>query len=309
MSEHHQPEPEFVSHLEWQVRTALKRENRFAEPVIPHRGGTMKAAALIMVSALMGAGGVVANGEIQDAKAQEILVAKVTSEMELAALELEAIRERVDEVARQYQAGVIEEEELMVATQALGEAEARLATLQLDLEEIRISGKEPQNQVSAPRVGRRDFVTERLVLRESVAERGWELAGVRFARIQDLREAGIVGEEEMFQGILALREAESHVESIRAAMELRQRFLEEGLPSEAAEQEFELLEAQRKINLTREAMDEAMIRYQRLEERFRAGLIHESELKRARIQLVEMEIELNRLRRTLEILRRIGRLP
>jgi multidrug resistance efflux pump len=309
MSEHHQPEPEFVSHLEWQLRTALKREDRFAEPVRPHRGGTMKAAALIMVSALMGAGGVVASDEIQDAKAQEILVAKVTSDMELAALELEAIRERVDEVARQYEAGVIEEEALMAATLALEEAEVRLATLQLDLEEVQISGKEPQNQVSAPLVDRRDFVTERLVLREAVAGRGRDMARVRLDRIQNLRESGVVGEEEVFRGTLALNEAESHLQSIQGLLGLRQRFLKGDLEGAAAEKELEILETQRRIDLTREALDEAMVRYQRLEERVVAGLIHESELKQARIQLIEMEIELNRLQRTLEILQRIGRLP
>jgi multidrug resistance efflux pump len=269
----------------------------------------MKAAALIMVSALVGAGGVVANDEIQDAKAQEILVAKVTSDVELAALELEAIRERVDEVARRFQAGVIEEEELMAATLALQEAEVRLATLQLDLEEIQISGKEPQNQVSAPLVDGRDFVTERLLLRESVAEGGWEMAQVRFARIQDLREAGVVGEEEMFRGTMALREAEAQVERVQVAIHIRQEFLAGDLEGAEGERRLEILETRNRIDLTRKALDEAKIRYQRVEEQFRAGLIHESELKRARIQLIEMDFELNRLERTLEILRRVGGLP
>ncbi|MGD8360410.1 MAG: hypothetical protein PVJ04_03190, partial [Gemmatimonadota bacterium] len=59
MSQNHQPDPEFVSHLEWQVRTALRREERFAQPVQSRSGGRMKIVTLVLVSALFGAGGVV----------------------------------------------------------------------------------------------------------------------------------------------------------------------------------------------------------------------------------------------------------
>ncbi len=269
----------------------------------------MKAVALILVSALMGAGGVVVNDEMQEAKAQEILIAEITADIEIANLELDVMMEQVGELERQFQVGVVGEEELLAARVVLGQAEFHLATLQMDLEEVRSSGKKPHNQVSAPLVDRRDFVTERLALQESVAAAGWELARIRFARVQDLVDAGAISDRELNQATLALQEAESQVERIQVRLNLRQRFLEEGMEGGAAELELEILETQLQIGVAERAMDEAVNRYSRVEELVLAGTAHESELRQARVQLSQMEIELTRLQRRLAILRRGGLTP
>ena len=309
MSKDHQPRPEFVSQLEWQLRTSLKRGSRFSEPVRPYHGGKMKAVALIVVSALMGAGGVVVNDEMQEAKAKELLVAETEANIQLAALELDAMVERVEEVENRFRAGVIGEEEIMAARVALIEAEFHLATLQLDLEEIRASGETPKDQISTPLVGGRDFVTERLTLQESVAEAGFELTRIQFSRLQDLREAGLVGEEESAHLTLALQEAESQLERIQVRLDLRRQFLEEGMESGAAELELEILETEVQINYSERAMDDVLRRYRRMEDRVRTGVIHESELRQARVQIAEMEIELARLQRKLAILKGVGPSP
>jgi hypothetical protein len=68
------PDPEFVARLEWQVRTAARRRERFARPI-----GTPLARAARMVPAIMlamglGASGLLAAQEYVRGRAAEVLV-------------------------------------------------------------------------------------------------------------------------------------------------------------------------------------------------------------------------------------------
>lgn len=309
MNDKHQPSPEFVSNLEWQVRSALQRTDRFSEPVRPNRGGTMKIVTLVLVSALLGAGGVVVKDEVQEARAQELLVAKTEAEIELAQLELEIMMSQLQEVERQYQAGTVGEEAVLMARTALQQAERRLASLRLDLEEIRESGKEPQDEISSPLVDGRDFVTERLELEEAVAGAALQVAQFRLARVQDLRNAGAVSQMEVTQGLLALQEAEAYLEELRNRMEAREAFLEGSLSAEEARKRFEIFETENQIQLMRAALDEGMIRYQEMEEQVERGLIPESELQKMRLQVMQLETQLEFLQMKLDTLVRERRSP
>ena len=105
MNHDHHPDPEFVSNLEWQVRTALRRERRFSEPVHFRSGGRMQIAALVLVSALLGAGGVVVKDEVQGARQKELLLAQVTADVRLAAAQRDLIRDRLAEAQRMHDDG------------------------------------------------------------------------------------------------------------------------------------------------------------------------------------------------------------
>lgn len=303
MNGEHRPRPEFVGHLEWQVRTALQRADRFSEPVRFNRGGTMKMITFVLVSALLGAGGVVVKDEVQEARVQELLVAKVEAELEMAQLELEIMMSQLQEVQRQYQAGTVGQEALLMARTALREAEARVSSLGLDLDEIQETGKEPQNEISAPLVEDRDFVIERLELREDMAEAGLQVAQVRLARLQDLRGSGAVSEVEFAQGVLALREAESRIDELRGRMEARSDYIQGEVSAEGAQKRFEIFETENQIELMRAALDEATLRYQNMEERVGLGLIRETELEKMRLQVMRVETQLEFLQMKLTTLR------
>jgi len=180
------------------------------------------------------------------------------------------------------------------------ELERRLG---LDMEEIRVSGKEPQNQLSASLVGGRDFVSERLALEESAAGGRIQAAQLRLERIQDLEQVGAIGPTAGAQGIMALLEAETVLGNIRAKLELRQRFLDGEVSEEEAERERELTETEAEADLLRMAFQEAGIRYQEASERFNLGVVHESELERARLDLMQLETRLEFLEVKLAALR------
>jgi hypothetical protein len=298
MIDSQEPRPEFVSHLEWQLRTALQRGNRFSDPVQPSLGGKMKIMVLVLASALMGAGGVVVREEVQENRAQEILLTEIEGRLRLAGVELELVRAQLLEVEGLFETGAVDEEALQSAQVQVREAEVEYARLSLDREEVLISGKKPNDEISAPLLRGRDFVTERLRLRAAVAVGGVDLARQRVARYQELVASGMVEAGGLEQATLALQEAARHLESIQVRMDLRNRFLEERATALEVERELEIGEARADLELRLRALEVATGRFRALEERAEAGLVTEREVKRARLEQLRhlLEVDLARAR-------------
>ncbi len=292
MNDYHRPTPEFVSNLEWQIRTSHKRGNRFSEPVKPNPGGKMKIAVLVLASGLVGAGGVVVKDEVQEFRAQEVLLAQVESNLRMAELQLEMSRTQLEELQRLYDLGAVEEQALLDARTEVLQAEVAYSRLSLDQEEIRLSGKEPHNQLSASLVGGRDFVSERLILDETLARQQLSIVENRRERFQDLVQAGVVRSEDLAEVNLASQEAEAQLSGIQERIALRERFLEGELQPEEAENAFELSQTQTRLTLLRRALDGAIVRFQEAEKRVDLGLVHESELRRSRLEVMQLETQL-----------------
>jgi hypothetical protein len=306
MSPEHHPDPEFVSNLEWQIRTALRREQRFTEPVQSRSGGRMKIATLVLMSALFGAGGVAVKDEIQESRKQELLLVEVEANQRLEVMQIELLRARVEEVRRQFEVGLIHEESLQEAELLLREAEIRLTSLHLDEEEIRISGQEPGNRVSSPLVDGRDFVSERLNLQAAAASERLSRAQARLSRLRELHAMGAVGDEALADGNMALGEPETRLQEITRMRSLREEFLSGAITGEAAERELELTRTRGELDLQLQAMDRATALIQYLETRVQMGAVSESELRAARLQFMQAETRVELLRLKLEVLEEGG---
>jgi len=300
MKENHQADPEFVSHLEWQVRTALRREQRFARPVQSRSGGRMKIATLVLVSALLGAGGVVVNRQ------QELLLAEVQGNLRLAGMEMDLLMSQYEEVEKRYQDGLVPREAILNARLALLRAEARLQRLQLDEEEILATGQEPQDELSAPLVGGRDLVTERLELDRSVAMEELTVAQAQLSTIQERYPSGLVGEAELMEGQIPVQQAESRVEELDHRLELRRQVLDGAMAGPEAERRVELSQVRGEMDVLEQAWESAAMRLRTMEERAGEGLVEESQLLGARLHLLQLETRMEVLRLRLEILEEGG---
>jgi len=261
MNHDHTPAPEFVSNLEWQIRTALRRERRFSEPVHSRSGGRMQIAALVLVSALLGAGGVVVKDEVQGARQKELLLAQVEADVRVAAAQRDLIRERLAEARRMLDDGTVSDETLREAQLQARQADLHLARLQLNEEEIRAGGKAPDDGVAAPLVNGRDFVSERLTLEASMLSEQRSLARERLRRAEDLRNAGMIREDQAVQAEMQLRTMDAQLQQLTARMDLTLASMREA--------------AQAHLRLT--------------EQRVAAGVAPQSELGEARLAVMQME--------------------
>jgi hypothetical protein len=306
MTGHHEPRPEFVSHLEWQLRTALQREHRFTEPVKSQIGGKMKIGALVLASALMGAGGVVVGNEVQEAKAQEIRVLEAEGRVEMASLELEIVRSQFMDIERMFEVGTVDEESLMEARVMVAEAESALVLAQLDLEELRLTGREPDDELTAPLVEGRDFVAERLSHEERVAQEWYQLSFRRYLRMQELFEIGVVEARDLSEADVAAREAEGQLDLLALRSRMRHEFLAGELTAEAAELDWEAREAEAQVQVLEGVLQTALEELQALEERVEAGVVRDTETRQARLELLRTELELDMARLRLQQLRSGG---
>jgi len=300
MNDSHQPRPEFVSHLQWQVQTALNRRDRFAAPARRSPWRNARIAALILVSLLCGAAGVMATEEIQESKNRELLLARVEAQIRLAEVRLNLVRAHLEEIRQQQQAQLVGEEAMMTAMIRYRETEAELARLRLDLEEIRITGEEPQNRLSAPLIAERDFFTERLQLHLSVLMEQKAAVDKRLARMRTMEEAGIIGETEVQRVLMESRNVTNEARNLETRIALRQRFLRGELTEDQVAREADLSAARIQLELQQQLFEIARNRFARIQELHEKGLVSETELLRYQFELMEREVEVHLLQLKLQ---------
>jgi hypothetical protein len=301
MTDIHEPTPEFVARLEWQVRSTLSRRDRFARPTRRPAYQIVKMAALILVSVFCGAAGVVTADQVQEARTRTLLLQQLDMEMELAGLQLQYLRTRVAEIEDLYDTGQVDEETLTLARHELRKGELRYARLQIDREEIELTGREPQQTVSAPPVGDRDFVAERLDLELALASQAREIAQKQADDARRLFAAGMAGEEILREHEIALANATQLLYRQSEFQHLRERFLAGEISAGYAEQAAKIAEAESQLDqIGLERARQALDRIGRLYEQ---GVVRQSEVVEARLEVLERELRMQQLMIMIENLR------
>ena len=298
----HEPAPEFMAHLEWQIRTAVRRERRLASPATGLR--RLRTATAIAVAIIVGAAGGIASGQIQEARQRDMLVQSARGEEELLRTRLELARAEYEDARRRFEVGTAGRESLIAAELQVRAMETALQRLHVDLAEIRATSASPRNDLDAPLVDKRDFVRERLMLDLQTAQH--ELAAAERA-LKDVRErvsVGTASDTARLQAEADLAAAQERMQVLGSMVRLRQRFLrgelqadEVAMTQRRTELQLAHERAAREIQLARERLDQ-------LRKRVEVGLAGQLEVKRAEIAILELELELRRIRTEIEALGR-----
>src|SRR5688500_7131150 len=148
-----EPDPAFLDHLEWQLRTELRREARFAPREVAPAWRRLKTAALIAASLALGGATVVAAERVQQSREAEILAAQAQVRIDLQRSRSELAAKRLADASMRVGAGIATQAELERAEQVQTSELARLRRLALDLAEVELSGREPRDELDAPLVG------------------------------------------------------------------------------------------------------------------------------------------------------------
>jgi hypothetical protein len=309
MTDSHQPDPEFVARLEWQVQTAARRRDRFSRPVGRSPVRVVQLSALIMISVFCGAAGVMATDQIQDSKKKEFLLVQTQTQVALASLQMKVYQVRLEEIRKQYQAQLVTEEALKAAEQNVREAEVEIKQLRLNLEEIRISGREPGTEITDPLVGDRDFVSERIRLMYDIAQSHLSAVEARLVRIQALREAGLArapDEQEMQTTLLGAR---AQVENLATQLRLRERFLKGEITEGDLKRDVEMAELRNQLKLMEQQMLVSRARHEKVRELYEKDLISRLEVLQQELRLKEIETQLIMLQKRIQYVQSGGEPP
>jgi hypothetical protein len=293
----HSPTPGFRASLEAELLRAL-REERSGPPHTMHRRrrDRLRVAIALAAGLLLGVGTQYASAQVQESRQKSELERAKESERQVAVLRLMLARATADEQKASYELAATAQRAQLEAMVAARAAEADVARIDLELAEIRATAKMPRDELWAPLVGDRDFVKDRLRVAAAAAQQRLADAERRSAEIERRMQAEGMIEvyllEESRNGLARSRE-----EFNRLAMQLRLReeFLREGLSAEEVMRRMENLEIQTQAMRVQEMLKVAEARLSRVREQHAAGTATALDLKRAELEVLERQVEMQRL--------------
>jgi hypothetical protein len=303
MPDKHEPDPQFLNKLEWQLAGELRRLNRRGGPH-PVSIRVLKIAALMLLSVGLGAGAMEASQQIQESWRTELLEVRTEIQLEIARQRVEAQREALEETREEVEQGLRHTDELMQEEQQIAQAQSLVDIMELRLEEIRESGREPLGELSSPLVGDRDFVRERIEVQMRVAQVNIRTMQRQVERARSRNEAGVTDDADLQGWNLAAREAELEMDRLAEQLETRQAYVRGEITAVEAELRVLQLEIQNRIvllNLQLELYVSELERFRAMEE---AGLVTPSRTRRVRMFNSDIEGQLRLAETELEIVQR-----
>lgn len=282
----HEPTPEFARYLEWQVVTEVRRQNRFSEPAKPAYGKYLGVAAMMVVSMLIGAGGVTAAGRIQVNQQRQRLLDQQQGELQLAEMQLQIARKAADEAARRAAIGIVGQGDASLADRDLQVAQFMLQRAKLNLEEVSVSAKPVQDDLTAPAIGGRDFVAERLRLEQQAAAVGVNKVQDRLLRAKRLVDVGVADKSQLVEAEADLAQAVSEIRTAQDKIALRQKFLAGSITVAEVTRQRQLLTARNQLVALQSALNVATKRYERVQSLVQKGLATDVESLKAQLEML-----------------------
>ena len=294
----HEPREEFVNQLEHLLRADLRRRDLAAAGRTwwpqSRAGFALAAAAVVIVSMALGGGVVAASYEASLSEQRELLLNTFEQRAVLAQQRHALATQRLRDVQQRVSIGVEPQESMTDARIKVSEAEAELKSIELDIAEIKATGREPMNTLSAPLVSGRDFVTERMHVEMTVPA---VALGAEKARVQTARtrfEVGLTKAIEVEEAESRLIDLESAVEVFQRKIAIRQTFLKGGLPGPEAD--LRGLEAETDLRRTALARRIGVARKHvtDLKGRIETGTANSLNLAEAELRLQELQLEMSK---------------
>jgi hypothetical protein len=307
MNERHEPDPEFVASLEWQVCTASRRAERFAEPVPASRGSRwvrtpVLVAVLMAASAGLGAAGVSVAERVQVERARYLVV-------ERARLRTAISLERIKLIKREFKRVQVLTQQGMISGEALERTRTAALLARFDalravrrLEEARASGREPKTDLDAPLVDGRDYVAEQVAIDLLESRARAASLGKQHVRLEKLMAAGLLspseGRDLWFEQLKAEAETRRHEERLG----IRLSYLDGHLPLDRVLLEVLRVEALCRLEVLRARLKHADEAADHARRGFKQQIVTKKELVRLDASRAELEGEFRLAELELELI-------
>lgn len=295
----HEPRGEFVDTLEREiVRKARRREERATgvRPWWPEWSPRTVAAALALVVVSMGIGGgvVVAAYQVQSAAQRDLLLSTFEQRTQLASDRLALAQQQMKDAELRVSIGTAGQESLLDARLKLTRAQADLQSIRLQVEEVRSTGEEPRDQISAPLVSGRDFVSERLKVELTVPQAALQAEAAQLKAVERRVAVGLAEAADLDAARARVAEIQAAIEGFQRKIAIRQQFLAGQTDATTADLQELLSEAEQGRKALLPKVEVARQDVARARSRFERGLVPQVEVKQAELRLMELQLELTR---------------
>jgi hypothetical protein len=216
---------------------------------------------------------------------RDLLLAKVETHLQLADSRLELMRQHQRHLQVRIDAGLIRAEQGNRLAADIARMEIEQRRLVLDQDEIRLSSRPPQHDLSAPVLDGRDFVTERLKLELKFVQENETQLQNEMERLEKLVALGLISPREMDQVNGNRDRVHAVVEELCRKIELRTMFLNDELTAEQVEIQAMMYDTEKRVETAGAIVDQIRNRLLDMEEKHQLGLITDTELAQARYDL------------------------
>ena len=307
MQDRHEPSDRFIERLGQDIGAEVRRRNRQPSqpPWWPAFGlkTVAAAAALVLVSMAVGGAVVAATYQNENREQREALASLYERKIQLAQLQLDAAKQQLQAAERRVSVGLENSNAAMEQQQAVIRAEAQLRIARLNLEEVRITGREPRDEVSAPPIPNRDFVQERLVVSLSITEAALDAAR---RKMQDAERRVSIGLAQPAD-VQALRGEINALEyALRATQQkiaARQAFVGNKYDAALTDLRVGEIETLRAQQVFAYRLEQAKRDKARVDSLFQKGLASPVEVTQANVRVLEIETDLAKAELELSMIR------
>ena len=293
----HRPTPEFRDYLEGELSRVYRRSRTFRR----YRG-----IAVVVASLAIGTSAGLASAQIRESAQRDSLLDAANADLALVAMRLELARAQVADVTAKVKVGALSSASAAAAQAELRRMEAMAMRATLNVAEIRATAQAPRDDLNAPLVNGRDFVTERLQLDLFTAQRGLTAAEETQAEVQRRVRVGAETELAVLDADLDLVRSRAALGVLAERRRLRKRFVEQGTPGDELARRMQQSQVRFDALVAQEAVRVARARLAQVTKQRAVGMASELDQLRAELVVKERETELILLGRQL---REMARAP
>lgn len=285
----HEPDPEFAQHLEWQVKTEIRRAGRFATPDPSRRRlwGSLRLLAAIGFALTVGACGAVAVQKMRRLQDAGVLLSSMDLRRGIAESRVKSLTLECDRVERLADAGLASRDDLDDCQHRRLSAQVELGRLECDAAEITVRGTEPSNRLTSDRPGGRDFVRERLLLARSVSVDLRQRLAHRVQRDEALYTNGVLSPADLKGQRTEYDRAYLEAERCSRLVDVRDRYVAGSVDAPHAELEAMRISSELDLRVARQAFDDAQAEASRTRDLAERGLVSAEELRHAEQSLAQ----------------------
>jgi outer membrane protein TolC len=271
------------------------------------RGRRLRGVAIVMACIGISVATGIASAQVRYGAQRDSLLEAARADLELIMLRFELAKAHVDEVMKLARVGAAGTEAVVSAEAELREMEARVVRARLNMEEIRATSQSPRDELTAPLVGKRDFVQERLQLELIAAQQQLTAAERAMAETQRRVSIGTVSESARAEAEVELVRAQASLAFLADRRALRREFVEKGTGADDLARRLSVAQTKMELEIAQQALNLARIKLDALMKLRDVGTVTRLEVMRAEVELRERELELNQLRQRRQRLEEIQR--
>jgi glucose-6-phosphate isomerase len=291
MSGAHEPRQEFVNGLELVLRADLRRRS-------------LTIAAVAIVSMAVGGGLVATAYEAQLNEQRDLLLKTFEQRAVVAKQRLALATKQLRDVQESVSVGIEPQEALRDMRYKVTEAEAEVKSGELDIAEIRATGREPMHALSAPLISGRDFVTERWRVEMTVPAAALAVERMRAQAARSRFEIGMANTMDVEAVESRVIELEAAVGAFERKMGIRQAFLKGGLAAAVAELRGLEAEAELRRSALERRIGFARRQVEDLKARIEVGTANPLNLAEAELRVQELQLKMSKVGYELLLIRK-----